>query len=129
MLDPASKLFKVSWLVHKSLLCYNFLFRNLSAFLPFYFFLANLADLGKCLEWAAVIQNHIQNSTTFFAHFRPLNFFSRKCRIISFLKLIRKTPASPRFTKTIILLFRYLADRKWPQSIKNSDNNFLDDCK
>ena len=98
-LNPALKLFKVHSLIHNSLSCHKFLFRKLSAFLHFIFISADLAAFGCCLILAVVFQNHFQNWITFFAHFRPLNTCNKQCRIINPLKVLRKTPASPRFTK------------------------------
>ena len=119
-MDPGLKLFKVHSLIHNSLSCHKFLFRKLSAFLHFIFISADMAAFGCCLKQAVVFQNHFQNWITFFAHFRPLKNFNKMCRIISLLKFLWKTLASSRFTKTIILLVRNLADGKWTQSSSNS---------
>ena len=121
MLDPVLKLFKVHWLIHKWLSCHRFLFKILSIFWHFVFISADLATFGCCQKQAVVFQNHFQNWITFFAHNRPLNTYNKMCRIKALLNFLWKTSASPRFTKTIILLFRYLADGKWTQSSSNSD--------
>ena len=134
-LDPVLKLFQFHSLIHNSLICHKFLFRNLSAFLHLYFHFCWFGCYWLQPKTGSsvfkTIQNHFQNWITFFAHFRPLKDCNISCRIISPLKLIRKTPASPRFTKTIILLFRYLVDGKWVESSSyswNSDDFFLIDC-
>ena len=102
-LDPALKLLKVLWLIHNSLICHKFLFRNLSAFLHLYFHFCWFGCYWLQPKTGSsvfkTIQNHFQNWITFFAHFRPLNHYNKLDLIISPLKVLRKTPASPRFTK------------------------------